>query len=122
MDITGKHFVVTGAANGIGKEVCIQLSKKHSAKIWACDIDEEALNELQLEIKKYGGDCSTLKLDVTDKTAVEDATKKILAQDGKIDVWINSAGITINGKFKDLSVKDFTKVFAINFFGILYCT
>lgn len=112
MDINGKTVLITGAAGGLGRAICIKLAS-HGAKILAADIDEKALNDLE----GLGLDVETCCLDLTD----EDACLKMFAN-RPIDILINNAGITHFSRFEDTSVETIKRVMAINFFAAVNVT
>jgi len=118
MRIEDKVIVVTGAANGIGKEIALNLISR-GARIAACDINNEALDELQ---KKTGKERLSKHLtDITDKSAVEKLPKEIISIHKDVDGIINNAGIIQPFvKVNDLEYKDIERVMNINFYGTLY--
>lgn len=120
MKIEGKTIIVTGAGSGMGREMTIQLVKK-GAKVAMVDLHLEGMSELEnlLGVENV----SSHQLNITDKQAVEELPKAVIAQHGAIDGLINNAGIiqpftTIN----ELSYTDIDRVFTVNFFGMLYMT
>jgi len=119
--VKGKVFVVTGGANGIGKELVINLLKM-GAKVAAVDIREKSLQEL-LELvgteEKKG--LSIHPVDITDKDAVMVLSKDVIDRHGTVDGIVNNAGIIQPFvKINDLEFKDIENVVNINFYGTLY--
>ncbi len=88
MRFKDKVVLVTGAAQGIGKEIAMAFAKE-GAKLVVADINLELATQTANEIKAM-----PLKMNVADLTGVEDGIKKIKDEFGKIDVLVNNAGIT----------------------------
>jgi len=60
----GKVAIVTGASQGMGKQVALDLAAE-GAQVVICDVQEEALNEARREIERAGGRCLALRCDVS---------------------------------------------------------
>lgn len=88
--LADKIALVTGAAQGIGREVAILLSKE-GAKVIVSDIND---SQGQLVAKEIGGNCFYLHLDVQEENDWKNAMKVILKQFGKLNILVNNAGIT----------------------------
>ena len=120
MKVEGKVIVVTGAGNGMARDVTLQLLKR-GAKVAAVDINEEMLKETE---KLAGGPSSNLSLhvcNIADLTAVEKLPKAVIAKHGAVDGIMNIAGIIHKfRKVADLSYDDFHRVFGVNFFGTVH--
>lgn len=120
MQIKDKVFVITGGANGIGKEMVLLLLKK-GAKVAAIDINENALNELKDLAKDYKDSLTTHVCDITNLEMVEKLPKTIIKKFGQVDGVLNVAGIiqpfvTVN----ELDYERIQRVMNINFYGALY--
>jgi short-subunit dehydrogenase len=115
--VQGKVIVVTGAGNGMGRDVTLQLLKA-GATVAGVDLNEEMLKETE---KLAGGPSKNLSLhvvNIADLAAVEKLPKEVIAKHGHVDGLMNIAGII--HKFKkvnDLSYDDIHRVFNVNFFG-----
>ena len=91
MSLEGKIALVTGASRGIGKAIATQLSAMGATVIGTATTEGGAQN-ISDYLSERGG--KGLALNVTDKSAVEEAVKSINAEFGGIDILINNAGIT----------------------------
>lgn len=117
MKVQGKVIVVTGAGNGMGRDVTLQLLKA-GASVAAVDLNEEMLKETE---KLAGGPSKQLSLhvvNVAELAAVQKLPAEVIAKHGHVDGLMNIAGII--HKFKkitDLSYDDFHRIFNVNFFG-----
>jgi NAD(P)-dependent dehydrogenase (short-subunit alcohol dehydrogenase family) len=115
--VQGKVIVVTGAGNGMGRDVTLQLLKA-GASVAAVDLNEAMLKETE---KLAGGSSKQLSLhvvNIADLAAVQKLPAAVIAKHGHVDGLMNIAGII--HKFKtvaDLSYDDFHRIFNVNFFG-----
>jgi NAD(P)-dependent dehydrogenase (short-subunit alcohol dehydrogenase family) len=92
MDFTGKVVVVTGGANGIGKETAREFSTRHGA-VAIVDRDEKAGAATAQELAAAGGDVHFFPADVGVRAQVEKLIPAIVSKFGGIDILINNAGI-----------------------------
>jgi short-subunit dehydrogenase len=120
MNIDNKIILVTGAGSGIGKELVLALLKK-GAKIAAVDLHEDTLQELKDLAGEKANRLTTHVVDISDKEAVENLPKKVIAEYGNIDGIINDAGIIQPFvRVNDLDFEAINRVMNVNFFGTLY--
>lgn len=112
-----KVAVVTGGANGIGREICLALAEE-GATVAIIDI-AEASEALAL-LAGHGTQAIALQVDITDYQAVTEATGQILARFGRIDILVNNAGIIARGTLLDLSVETWKHVMDVNVNGTFY--
>lgn len=87
-----KTAIITGGAQGIGLSIAHRLAGG-GAKIWLFDTNEELLQRAVVKIKADGELADYLVVDITKELSVAAAFYKVLADDTKIDIVINSAGI-----------------------------
>lgn len=122
MHTSNKTFIVTGGANGIGRELVLNLLAR-GARVAAVDISEKALDET---LKLAADDRQRLSLhllDITDQTAVEAFPEQVLDAHGQVDGLINNAGIIQPFvRVNQLSYAEIERVLAVNFYGTLYMT
>ena len=119
MQIPAKVFVVTGAGNGIGREVALQLLGR-GAKVAAVDLSEEGLATTREAAASYGDRLSTYALSVADRPAVEALPAAVMAAHGQVDGVLNIAGIIQRFvHVEDLSFEEIERVMNVNFYGTL---
>ncbi len=122
MNIQNKVFVVTGGANGVGRELVLQLLAK-GASVAAVDIREEALHALVELVGEKKANLSTHVVNITDKADVEALPAKVIARHGAVDAIINNAGIIQPFvKLNELDYDAIERVMNVDFFGALYMT
>jgi len=122
MRVQNKVVLVTGGANGIGRELVLNLLSRN-ARVAAVDIDESALEETNALSGPVGERLSTHIVDITDRDAVSALPEQIIAQHGAIDGIINNAGIIQPFvRINDLEYAAIERVMTINFYGTLHVT
>ena len=92
MRLQGRAAIVTGAAHGIGRAICVELARE-GASVWACDVLARELEETRRTVEAVAaGACRVAELDVRDPEAVTALVARIEATAGRIDALVNSAG------------------------------
>ena len=117
-DLKNKFAIITGGAQGFGLDIAKRFIKSGSeVRIW--DIDEA---ELQKASKEINSDkLSYDVVDVSNFTQVKNTVDKI-AENSKIDILVNSAGITgPTSELWNYKIEDWSKIMEINLNGIFYC-
>ena len=90
--LTGKVCIVTGAGQGLGRAIALELSGEGATPV-LLERNADALESVAQEITRRGGTCSRHRLDVTDYQAYALAVSEAHAMHGRIDVLVNNAGI-----------------------------
>ena len=117
MDFSGQVAVVTGGAQGIGLAVAEELHKG-GARLVLWDLDGELATKAAAEI---GGDALAMTVNVADWDSVAAARDATLAQAGRIDIAVNSAGIAgSNASVEDYDVAEFAQIVTINLMGTFH--
>lgn len=118
----GKIILLTGASEGIGRALALNLAADRPKLVLAAR-SEPRLNELADECRTKGAEVLAVPTDVVDPAACRALVEKAVAHFGSIDVLVNNAGITMWSRFDavtDLSA--FREVMDVNYFGSLYLT
>jgi 3-oxoacyl-[acyl-carrier protein] reductase len=113
----GRTAIVTGAASGLGKAAAARIvAEGGQVVLW--DLNAEALEAAKADT----GATATFALDVSDQAAVAAAAKGSKEALGKIDILVNSAGITgATVPVWEFPVESWLKVMDINLNGLFYC-
>lgn len=114
-----KVVVITGASQGLGKELSLQLAHL-GAKIALVARTEKLLAEVKSQIESDGGVAQYFVCDVADFNQVNSTVAKIIETFGTIDVLINNAGVWLPDS---LAIKDQSKVehlFRVNSLAPIY--
>jgi 3-oxoacyl-[acyl-carrier protein] reductase len=85
--LDGKVAIVTGGGSGIGEAICLRLAED-GAKVAVLDVNEQAAGRVA---GAAGG--AAVRTDVSDSASVDAALEQAEAALGKVDVWVNNAGI-----------------------------
>lgn len=117
-----KVALVTGASRGIGKACALELAKAGYDVIVNYAGNEEAAASTVTEIKELGVNAVSMKFDVSDKDAVNNAIEKIVVDFGRIDVLVNNAGITKDGLFIRMNAEAWEAVINTNLNSAYYVT
>jgi len=118
-DFVNKTAVVTGAASGIGRELCIQLAKT-GCNIIAADINETDLQETGKTVRSLGKNISCYTVDVSDRKQVLDFSEKVEYYNNSIDIVMNNAGVAMSDvSVENIDFKDFEWIMNINLWGII---
>jgi len=120
MKFKDKVVVVTGAAQGIGRQIALDFAKE-KAKVIIFDLNEDSLIDAQKELNAYS-ECTYYLVDVTDSSQIEGVINKIIDKFSKIDILVNNAGITKDNLALRLSENDWDKVIAVNLRGSFLCS
>lgn len=117
MQISGKTFVVTGAANGMGRQVALGLARRGGA-IAAVDLDDRGLAHTAAAVRAFGVPVSTHEVDVTDASRVAALPTEVQDLHGVVDGVVNIAGIIHRfAPFIELPAGDAERIMAVNFMG-----
>ncbi len=121
MNLDKKVVVVTGGANGVGRELVLKLLKK-GAKVAAVDLNQSGLQEtFNLANKNKNLSLHTLNISIKEK--VDSLVEEVKSIHGHVDGIINNAGIIqpfINVNELDYDVIE--RIMNVNFYGTLYMT
>lgn len=114
-----KNVIVTGGAGGIGDAVCRRFAQE-GAQVWIVDSDAEATAALAETICHAGGRAQRCVVDLSQREEIEAFVAGMLAQEARIDVLINNAGINRRGALLALSDADWQTTFTVNLDALFY--
>jgi NAD(P)-dependent dehydrogenase (short-subunit alcohol dehydrogenase family) len=121
LGLKDKVALVTGTGSQIGMGKCISLTlAKEGCDIITTDIDLEGAQKTAEEIKALGHKAIAIKADVANRTEVGEAVKAALAEFGKIDILVNTAGLTAGGgTFLESTKEYWQKDIDVNLYGTM---
>nr|MBP7660517.1 SDR family NAD(P)-dependent oxidoreductase [Burkholderiaceae bacterium] len=120
-DLNGLVAWVTGAGTGIGEGSALALAGA-GMRVVLSGRRKAELERVAAQIAKAGGQARIAPLDVTDANAVQAVVDGIAAQEGRLDVVVNSAGLNVQRRaWKHLSRPDWDQVIRIDLDGTFYC-
>ena len=111
-----KVALITGAASGIGRAVCVRLASE-GARVFATDIDHDGLAGTETLVKDAGGSIQVGGFDVTERAQCFAAVQAAVDAFGKLDVLANVAGILRFSHSHEMSEKEWNLVHAVNLSG-----
>ncbi len=120
-DLTGQVALITGGATGIGRAMAQALGKA-GAKVWLASRDSVAIERAVAELRGNGIAADGEKLDVTRRAQVERVTERIVKQDGKFDILLNSAAVMIKYPVLEMPEDIWDQVIGVNLKGTFLCT
>jgi len=120
-DLTGQVAIITGGSKGLGAAIAAGLASAGAITV----IASRGLAEAEIVAAEitagYGTRSIPMSVDVTDQVSVETMVESVIAQTGRIDILVNSAGINIRGSIADLTYDEFRQVQKTNVDGTWLC-
>ena len=112
-------IVITGASSGIGLATA-QLAAERGAKLVLAARSRETTAEIAEKINQSGGEAIAVPCDVSDRGQVERVAREAIEHFGRIDTWVNDAGVSIYGRLDEVSEEDSRRLFETNFWGVYH--
>jgi len=120
MHLKGKTALVTGAAQGIGREIALKLAEA-GADVAVSDINEEQAAKTVVEIEALGVKSVAIGGNVADSEAAKGMVDKAVEALGGLDILVNNAGITRDGLIMRMKEEDWDLVLDVNLKGAFNC-
>jgi short-subunit dehydrogenase len=111
-------MVITGASSGIGLATA-EAAAAGGAKLVLAARSETALAEIAARLSQQPADVIAVTCDVTDRRQVEHVAEVAIETFGRIDTWVNNAGIAVYGRLDEVSEPDSRRMFDTNFWGVV---
>lgn len=116
--VAPRVIVITGASSGVGRGVAGAFSQAGATVVLAARRDEEL--EAVVAESAPEGTAVAVPTDVADPVAVENLARTAVQQFGRIDIWINAAGVAALGRFEEVPLADHTRVIETDLLGVMY--
>jgi NAD(P)-dependent dehydrogenase (short-subunit alcohol dehydrogenase family) len=118
--LEGKIALVTGSAQGLGKEIAKSLAQNGCSLVLADIIYPE---ETAKQIEEIGSRSISVQADISDEAEVKNLVKKAISEYKKVDILVNNAGISQLGytATEDLPIEEWDKIIAVNLRGTFLC-
>lgn len=117
--LRGGVAVVTGASSGLGRAVAVELARRGASLALAAR-RTDALEETARLCRSAGGDALVIDVDVNLASEVDALARRALDAYGRIDFWINNAGITLFSRLEDAPFEEHQRVIETNLFGAMH--
>jgi dehydrogenase/reductase SDR family protein 7B len=116
-----KVALITGGSSGIGRATALRLASL-GAQIVVASRNQTALDEVVAEVENNGGQALAVPTDVTQSEDCRRAVEAAVAQFGRLDILLCSAGLSMRTYFENSDLAAMEQVVRVNFFGTLYAT
>jgi 3-oxoacyl-[acyl-carrier protein] reductase len=117
--LEGRTAVIAGGASGIGRETARVLAQA-GAKVMLADVNEGGLTEAAGLVTQLGGLAATRTVDVSKKAEIDALADAAVRELGRVDIWVNAAGILGAGMIMEVEEDQFDKVFGVNLKGVYW--
>ena len=118
-DLAGKTAVVTGAASGIGRALCLAFARA-GAHVVAADVDDAGMAETVAGVRKAGTKGLAVRTDVTKLASVQALAERAWAEMGRVHILCNNAGVAIHGGLESATHRDWEWVLGVNLWGVIH--
>jgi len=118
-NLRDKVVVVTGGSGGLGRELAVQFASQGSIVLVGAR-REPALEETVRLCRAVGGTAFHVVTDVTDEQAVQRLAEAALCHRGRIDVWVNNAGVTLFSPLEAAPFEQHRRVIETNLYGSIF--
>lgn len=115
-DLYNRVVVITGASSGIGRATALEFAR-HGAALFLAARDKQALHDVAEACHRQGGQARIVVTDVTRADALERLTQTAIDTAGRIDVWVNNAGIGALGRFEEIPLEAHERVIQTDLLG-----
>jgi short-subunit dehydrogenase len=117
--LAGKVVVITGASSGAGRAIALEFAK-HRTRIVVGARRIEALKELAVQCRQMGAEALAIETDVTEYAAVQNLVQQAIQTYGRIDIWVNNAGVLAAGEYAETPIEVHDQVIKTNLMGYLH--
>ena len=129
LDLSGKVALITGAGQGIGRQVALHFAAHNAAGIVINDFVLERAQEVVKEVQQLGGKAIAVQADVTNFESAKALVAAGNAEFGRLDVLVNNAGSAganpspdARKPFWETGPEAWNSFIGVNFYGVLNCT
>ncbi len=118
-ELRNKVAVITGGASGIGRAYA-DRALEEGMKIVVADIQPDALEQAERELKNAGADVLALRTDVSKSDQVEALAQRTLDAFGGVHVLFNNAGVGVGGPMWQNTLRDWEWILGVNLWGVIH--
>jgi 3-oxoacyl-[acyl-carrier protein] reductase len=128
LDLGGRVALVTGAGQGVGRQIALHLAQHNSGGVAVNDYHLSRAEAVVEEIRVLGGKAIAVQADVTDLAAVKAMTARIQAELGAVGVLVNNAGnmgatptADVRKPFWETGPEVWNQAIGVNLYGVMNC-
>jgi 2-hydroxycyclohexanecarboxyl-CoA dehydrogenase len=118
MQLEGKKAIVTGAGQGIGRAIALELAGR-GVDVAVCELNPDTARAAARAVEDLGRKALAVPVDVADYDAVSAAVREILDRFGFVDILVNNAGWDRIQPFLETEPSFWERVIAVNYKGAL---
>lgn len=119
VDLSGQVAVITGAGRGIGLAFARALCE-HGATSILAELSSDLGREAEVGLRADGLRAQFVPLDVSDPAAVEDTARQVQAEHGRLDIWINNAGLARHQPSEDVGLENWQTSIGVMLSGTFF--
>jgi short-subunit dehydrogenase len=116
--LADQAIVVTGASSGIGLATA-EAAAKAGASVVIAARSTQALEDIAATLQSINSEVLPVSCDVCDRKQVQRLADAAIKRFGRIDTWVNNAGLGLYGRLDEVSDEDSRRLFDINFWGVV---
>ncbi|MFL9832809.1 SDR family NAD(P)-dependent oxidoreductase [Chryseobacterium terrae] len=117
--LRGKTVVVTGGTSGVGRAT-VEAFAFEGCNIVIAARGQQALDETLKICKDLGVNAIAVSTDVSKAEDVDNLLQSAVKEFGRIDIWVNNAGVMASGKFEEIPMELYEQVVKTNLFGYMH--
>ena len=118
-ELSGKTVVITGGTSGVGRAAAEAFALEGCNVVIAAR-GQEGLDETVSLCRDLGAVALGVQTDVSNAHQVKHLAEQALQFNGRIDIWVNNAGVMASGKFEDIPVETMDQLVRTNLLGFLH--
>ena len=119
--LENKVAVVTGSGQGIGEAIARKLAE-HGARVIVTDINEQKGQAVADDLTAQGHEAAFRRFNVTDFEHIRENINAMRDIFGRIDIWVNNAGITGVARVEDITLEDWDRMQTLDIKSVFFCT
>lgn len=121
MKLDGKVAIITGAATGIGQAIAIAMAREGASVVVDYVGNPDAPNQTVQQIEVAGGKSIAVAADISQPEQVSNLIAQAVQQFGKLDIFVNNAGIEYKHPITEFPLDQWNKIIAVNLTGPFLC-
>ena len=121
LNLAGKTALVTGGANGVGREIALALAAEGAAVAVNYRSSGGDAQAVAAEIVAAGGKAVAIGADVSDFAAVQAMVARVAAEFGGLDILVNNAGVAKRQRFTETTPEDWRRQIDTCLYGAIHC-
>lgn len=116
--ISEQVMVITGASSGIGLATALLAAERGAAVVLTARSGDTLANVAK-QVRAAGGRAIHVVADVAEREQLQAVADEAIGTFGRIDTWVNDAGVSIYGRLDEVTEEDSRRLFDVNFWGVV---